>query len=565
MRQLLEDLLEEAGRFVPSAGRGGRRAGALGDRGPRANLRSPLPDRPQPRRSFPRGIREDPLLPDDLRRILQRVMPDVPIKARGDSMRSATSSPSFSRPPPPSPSPGRPRDDDGKPLPASPLVERPARAAGRREGGRRSGASPGPDPWAGTAPPPPRHAVMAGLHAPRRWWGKGDEDGAPGVAGRARRAGLTISPPSGWPPAASPCWRRWTPTSALRTAVRCASGSAPYFGLHPAKLPGGTEGEPRLRDLYVTPAGKISRPAPGSSSSSALLRIEPTPDPLNAPSRRHPRSCSATSSMARSTRSPVLPGARGSAGWPCASSIRWPSSGRRVARSSRLPLRGVQPAARGGGGSSSPAWRVPSPSWPSRCWRPVRTLDWAGGAVSVLATEYEGRRLDVGDAGGLPPARVLFKADRVDKDSGGLGDLDRLQDRPADQRGAPAGKCAAATFLARVRKGSHLQAVGLLAGLGGPIEGALPLPAPGNRRRRRREAGGGPPADREFTEAFVEASEAVLGAWETGSFFPRLVELDGRKEPGRCGLLRGGRGLPCATTPAPASDCSNGRKRIWRG
>ncbi|HYN19490.1 MAG TPA: hypothetical protein VE078_00915, partial [Thermoanaerobaculia bacterium] len=32
---------------------------------------------------FPRGIREDPLLPDDLRRVLQRVLPDLPLKLAG--------------------------------------------------------------------------------------------------------------------------------------------------------------------------------------------------------------------------------------------------------------------------------------------------------------------------------------------------------------------------------------------------------------------------------------------------------------------------------------------------
>ncbi|HBL27104.1 MAG TPA: hypothetical protein DD490_09745, partial [Acidobacteria bacterium] len=32
---------------------------------------------------FPRGIREDPLLPDDLRQVLRRVLPDVPIKRAG--------------------------------------------------------------------------------------------------------------------------------------------------------------------------------------------------------------------------------------------------------------------------------------------------------------------------------------------------------------------------------------------------------------------------------------------------------------------------------------------------
>src|SRR4029077_10921354 len=62
-------------------------------------------------------------------------------------------------------------------------------------------------------------------------------------------------------------------------------------------------------------------------------------------------------------------------------------------------------------------------------------------------------------------------------------------------------------------------------------------------------------ADEDFIEAFAAASEAVLAAWEAGSFFPRLVELDGRKEPGRCGF--------CAVAEACLRHDSRARQRLF--
>ncbi|HET7042610.1 MAG TPA: hypothetical protein VFI13_11345, partial [Gemmatimonadales bacterium] len=66
-------------------------------------------------------------------------------------------------------------------------------------------------------------------------------------------------------------------------------------------------------------------------------------------------------------------------------------------------------------------------------------------------------------------------------------------------------------------------------------------------------------ADEEFIEAFAAASEAVLAAWESGSFFPRLVELDGRKEPARCGF--------CSVAEACLRNDSGARQRLheWTG
>ncbi len=42
--------------------------------------------------------------------------------------------------------------------------------------------------------------------------------------------------------------------------------------------------------------------------------------------------------------------------------------------------------------------------------------------------------------------------------------------------------------------------------------------------------------DREALAAFTAAVRAVLDAWDAGSFFPRLVDPSGRREPSRCML-----------------------------
>ncbi|HKH47909.1 MAG TPA: hypothetical protein VKM72_24900, partial [Thermoanaerobaculia bacterium] len=73
---------------------------------------------------FPRGIREDPLLPDDLRQVLRRVLPDVPVKRAGfDEERYLfawllSASPSITLS-------WQVADDEGKPRSPSPLLRGP--------------------------------------------------------------------------------------------------------------------------------------------------------------------------------------------------------------------------------------------------------------------------------------------------------------------------------------------------------------------------------------------------------------------------------------------------------
>src|SRR6185369_13409226 len=46
--------------------------------------------------------------------------------------------------------------------------------------------------------------------------------------------------------------------------------------------------------------------------------------------------------------------------------------------------------------------------------------------------------------------------------------------------------------------------------------------------------GAGISGEAELARAFGAATASVLGAWEAGTFFPRVVDLSGRAEPGRC-------------------------------
>jgi hypothetical protein len=62
-----------------------------------------------------------------------------------------------------------------------------------------------------------------------------------------------------------------------------------------------------------------------------------------------------------------------------------------------------------------------------------------------------------------------------------------------------------------------------------------------------------------FVRAFEGAVAAVLGAWEAGSFFPRLVDTTGRNEPPRCAF--------CAVAEACLRGDSGSRLRLfdWAG
>ncbi|HEX6863858.1 MAG TPA: PD-(D/E)XK nuclease family protein, partial [Thermoanaerobaculia bacterium] len=202
---------------------------------------------------FPRGVREDPLLPDDLRRVLQRVLPDVPVKLAGfDEERwlfahllSASPAVTLS---------WQGVDEDGKALSPSPLLRdlgdvpkvpplwsREAVGQGPRTAGER--------------------AVLAALHGPRSGLGRVLEVALGGGLAAARLAILDELDPD------------------LRTpegrAARARLG--PYFGFVGAMKDHAKD--PRRRELWVTYLEAMAS-CPWQLFLQKLLRLKPTPDPL---------------------------------------------------------------------------------------------------------------------------------------------------------------------------------------------------------------------------------------------------------------------------------------------
>ncbi len=575
LRLLLEALLEDAG------------ADELGGRGGGVQVLTVTEARGRTfehlfvpglnRDVFPRGIREDPLLSDDLRRILQRVLPDVPVKRAGFDEERYLFAQLLSASPAVVLS-WQTADDDGKPVSPSPLVER------LRE---RLAVDKAPPLWslpaAGPLPGPrtaEEHAVMAGLHAPRRWFGRvlplAVEEGRRDLADfvEADFAGAQQAEPSP-PPVFDLAPGR---LAAVRLAVleemdpdlRTPEGRAarsrlgPYFGFI-GRLPG-VEGEPRLRELYVTQLENLAA-CPWQLFLVRLLGIEPSPDPLGTLPGVNAALLGNVvhATLERIARRPEgpRPGARlrdlapVSVAWPreedLARMLREEAARLLAEEGIRLP--GL---ARALGERARPMLDA------------AYEMDWAGGEVSVLAAEYEDK-MDVGEAPGRL-RHVLFRADRVDLGAGGLVIwTDYKTGKPVSEARKP--ETRRRDFLKRVQAGSHLQAVAYLLGSEGESKGRYLFLKPGIEEEARELSVTSD--DHEFVSAFAAASEAVLAAWEVGSFFPRLVDPEGRKEPGRCGFcavaeacLRGDSGsrlrLSHWTASPPANVEEEALLRVWR-
>lgn len=493
---------------------------------------------------FPRGIREDPLLPDDLRRILQRVLPDVPIKRAGFDEERYLFAQLLSASPAVTLS-WQAADDDGKPLSPSPLVERLR---------QRLDVAKAPPLWALPAAgrlPGPRtaaeHAVMAALHAPRRWLGRvlalAIEEGRSGLAYAGSVPTPFDLPPARLAAARMAVLEEMDPDLRTPEGRSARSRLGPYFGFI-GRLPG-VEGEPRLRELYVTQLENLSA-CPWQLFLVRLLRIEPTPDPLSSlpgvDALLLGNVVHATLERICQPPGRPEPGADVRALDPVG--VFWPHEDEvgRVLREEALRLLKEE-------GIHLPGLARALAERARPMLDTARDVDWASGAVPVLATELESE-LDVGEAPGRL-RRVLFKADRVDRSAGGLVIwTDYKTGKPISQARRP--DVRRRHFLDRVRAGTHLQAVAYLLGSPGESKGRYLFLKPGLAEDVREIAV--TTADEDFVAAFAAASEAVLAAWEEGSFFPRLVEPDGRSEPSRCGF--------CAVAEACLRGDSGSRQRL---
>ncbi len=487
---------------------------------------------------FPRGIREDPLLPDDLRQVLRRVLPDVPIKRGGfDEERylfawllSASPFVTLS---------WQVADDDGKPRSPSPLLR------GPREPRRAPSLwTPGADKLR----PADEHAVIAALHAPRRHFGRVlavalDEartELLPEGPGDPERSGLALDPHT---------------LAAVRVAVldemdpdlRLPEGRAvrarlgPYFGF---------TGSPRVRiDLHVTHLEKLAG-CPWQLFLGRVLRLEPTPDPLAALPGADPLLLGNTvhkvlERIVREAAADPGPEVKSEMGAPAA--VAWPGAERfeqiLLEEATRLlELEGIflPGLARALAERARPLLAV------------AREIDWSAGEdVPVLHAEHE-EVVEVVDAEGRP-RRLSFRADRVDGLPEGLRFTDYKTGRPLSSARRPENRRR--HFLERLRQGTLLQAAAyLLAAHGERAAGRYLYLKPDIDDPAAREHAV-TTEDREAAEAFANAVAATLSAWDAGAFFPRVVDTAGRNEPARCSW--------CAVAEACLRGDSGARLRLF--
>jgi hypothetical protein len=468
---------------------------------------------------FPRGIREDPLLPDDLRRVLQRVLPDVPVKRTGFDEERYLFAQLLSASPAVTLS-WQVADDDGRPVSPSPLVER------LRE---RIAPTKAPPlyalPDAGPLPgprPADEHAILAGLHAPRRWFGR-----VLPVAIEEVRAGLEggfLLAPADLAAARLAVLEEMDPD--LRTpegrAVRARLG--PYFGFVGRFR--GERGDPRLRPVYVTYLENLAA-CPWQLFLGRLLRLEPTPDPLAAlPGIDPPLLGNVVhATLARLAHEPVPRAARDKFKGLEPVPVVWPpqekldrivltEAGRLLAEEGVF-LPGL---ARALADRALPFLAA------------AREADWAAGAMPLATTEVQGE-VEVRD-GRSRLRTMLFQADRLDRDGPRLVWTDYKTGRPISDKKTP--EVRRRHFLARVREGRNLQAVAYLLGSEGEAMGRYLFLRPELEDGAREFTVSA--ADRDFLEAFASTSAALLDLWDQGAFFPRVVDAAGKEEPPRCKL-----------------------------
>jgi RecB family exonuclease len=476
------------------------------------------------RDTFPRQVREDPLLPDRLRRAIERdVLPGIPIKRTGfDEERylfaqllSSSANVTLS---------WQACDDDGRARPPSPLVE-------RLRLGRTSADTPlvGPvlAPVAGELRPADEHALLAGLYGTRRAFASLLGAAAGDALAAARLAVLEEIDPD------------------RRTAEgrRRAATVGPYAGFIGPPREGA---DPRRGDPAVTTAEALAA-CPWQAFLRRIMRLQPPPDPLAAATGVEPalvgEAVHRVLQAIVSARDPQIARTVGDALAARAVETVWPPAVELERTLHEICLSLVRER-----GLTTPGVERVVEVRTRPFLEVAHRLTWTG-AVSALAIEAEGR-VEVKDATGN--GRLLpFRADLVERreevviltDFKTGGPLSRAQTAAARRR----------HLLAALRKGEALQAAAYaLAVSGRRAEGRYLYLRPDLEDGLRElvvEAG-----DHEPAQGFAEALRVVLRAWDLGSLFPRLQERDTPREPRRCAV--------CEVRDACVRGDSGARRRL---
>jgi hypothetical protein len=482
---------------------------------------------------FPRVIRQDALLPDPIRRRLRTVLPDLPVKDVGHDeerylfAQLLTAAPRITLS-------WQTADDAGAPRTVSPLVERLRQT---RPLPTRQALSPTHPPSITTSLPADLHLLHAALLSPRSRF----RPLLPLALEETRRH-LGLPPTDLTPLTTALATARLAVLDELDPDLRTPEGRArsvrlgPYFGFL-GELPPEAPRDPRTGRLSITLLERLAG-CPWQVFLERLLGLEPTPDPLELPAfspllvgnvahgvlDEIVRTSPAIAANAAHTLTDRLDAVATTPGAP----VPWPSPERLEALLSETTREVLAEE-----GLFLPGLRLALMELIRPLLDAAREADWSAAPPHVVGTETTGTLTahDLDDR----PFDITLRADRVDH----IGRIEspgpslRLTDyktgKPLSTARTPDKRRDA--LLARVTRGDALQAVAYAAAGGNSAEGRyLYLKKDVDPRDLSASAD-----DDGLRRALEQTLRTLLTAWRHGSFFPRLVDPAGRKEPARCG------------------------------
>ena len=458
------------------------------------------------REVFPRTISEDPLLPDELRTRLARVLPELSVKATGHDEESYLYAQLLSSSPCVTLS-WQYTDDEGQARSASSLVE------------HQLLSQPGLEPYTAPAlwtpdPAAPRpaheHAVLYALA------------GAEPAAEAMMELAFEAASPSRLVHAAD--------LVRARTAVRReydaggprTRGLGPYFGfLGPVR----ERADARRADLYVTTLERYAV-CPWQTLLLRLLRLETTPDALDALPSLDPR---LVGSAVHAALEQIAAGARDRSGQRDLAAlahaapvfVRWPDDAALDAIL-RDAARGVLQAE----GVDLPGLARALAERTRGYLDAAREHVFEGGSASLLGAEVAGA-LALGDEGA---PTLHFRVDLVERHDGRLRLTDYKTGRPISK--AATGSKRHEHLLGRIASGQALQAAVYRLGAGANAEGRYLFLEPGLEPEHSEFAIR--PEDDDLDAAFRTTLATLLSGVEQGVFFPRLLDATLGKSPPAC-------------------------------
>ncbi|MGB5891786.1 MAG: PD-(D/E)XK nuclease family protein, partial [Thermoanaerobaculia bacterium] len=499
------------------------------------------------RGEFPRTVREDPVFPDSLRRLLGReghgVLPDLPVKRSGYDEERFLFAQLLAAAPRVTLS-WQEADNDNKVRTPSPLVER-LRWSQRGQQLERWSAPPRlrhlfspPTPEEAADPslnlrPAVESAVLVALHGSRRqlapvmpmalaeaetMWGDMNEPSSSEALAAARLRILA----------------ELDPQRGAKEGEQIYHSLGPYFGF--VGPPQASNDPRRGGDLYITTLEKMVR-CPWQTFLDRMLRLEPLPDPLAALPAIEPRY---VGSLVHKVAERIVHGQLPSSPSPIeqldpqtAEIVSWPDEKelRRLVDEEAVWL--VRKEGIGLAGYAEILAEIALPHL-----EVLRRLESEAddGEVRTLAAEIEGR-YELADTDGRPRP-ISFRADRVDLNGDQMVVTDYKTGRANNKKYLTSKQQATRDkhLLTALHEGSLLQApLYALATISGDGQGRFLFLDPNFEHPDERRVLAVGADDREVIETFEQTARTAVAAWDHGAFFPRLQRPDKEDEPTACG------------------------------